>query len=311
MTFLGDDIATTESLASDITTLADVEVRGEVPAVSQEHDRLPSVEEEDKAKQISTKVLGTTEIGQADNNHDQLPKNNEDYNADRGGITSISSGKKTLRCLGIALAVLVAMVVIVVVPLVLVANNRNGNGNGNGNGSNSGSPSSSPSRSPSSSLSRSQSSSESRIPAVADYLEALDIATMDDMRFEGSPQNRALKWIADDDEYQLALPDTTSADSFGGVRHVQAVYPTRNPFVERYSLAVFYYSLGGPRWDYQLQFLAPTDHCEWHQNFNTTSGTIIRWGVNECKEIQNYDVSYVLTIEMRKLNKLKCGDQLV
>jgi hypothetical protein len=287
MTFVGDDIATTESLASDITTLLnedDVEFQGEVPAVSQDHDQLPSSVEEYKAQQTSSKVLGTMEIDQADYVQDQLP-NIEDYKVDHGDVTNISSGKKTLRCLGIALAVLVAMVVIVVVPWGIIVNDRNGDG--------------------------SPSSSVSRIPAVADYLEALDIATMDDMRFEGSPQNRALKWIADDDEYQLALPDTTSADSFGGVRHVQAVYPTRNPFVERYSLAVFYYSLGGPRWDYQLQFLAPTDHCEWHQNFNTTSGTIIRWGVNECKEIQNYDVSYVLTIEMRKLNKLKCGDQLV
>jgi hypothetical protein len=126
MAFPDNGIATTESLASDITTLADLEFQGEVP-VSREHDQLPSSVEEYKAQQTSTKVLGTMEIDQADNVHDQLP-NIEDYKVDHGDIQPISSGKKTLRCLGIALVVLVAMVAIIVVPLVIIENNRDGNG---------------------------------------------------------------------------------------------------------------------------------------------------------------------------------------
>jgi hypothetical protein len=286
MTFLDDDIASTASLASDITTLDDVEFQGQgtPAAVSQDHDQLPSVEEY-KAQQTSTKVLGTMEIEQADNHHDQLP-NIEDYKASHGGMEPKSSGKKTLRCLGIALVVLAATVAIIVVPVVLVANDRKGGslfadglfGNDNDGGS----------------------KDTTRISAVAIYLEALDISTMEDMRRMNSPQNLALKWIADDDEYRLALPEkpaTKDADSFGGARR-QLQESRRNPFVERYSLAVYYFSLGGPQWDYQLRFLAPTDHCQWFSNFITTSGTIVRLGVNDCKEIDG--VNYVWKLGMRK-----------
>ena len=265
MASLEDDIATTESVASDMTVLGDLEIQGEVP-VSREHDQLPSSVEEYMAQQTPTKVLGTMEIDQAGNVHDQLP-NIEDYKLDHGGIQSISSGKNTLRYLGIALVVLAAMVAIIVVPVVLVKNG-------------------SPSR-------------ESRIPAVADYLEALHISEMADMSLEGSPQNRALKWIADDDDYQMALPNITSADSSSGVRQLHhEAHSTRNPFVERYSLAVFYYSLGGPKWDYQLRFLSPTHHCEWYRNFRTVYGSDVRFGVNDCKEVDG--VNYVSEIGARK-----------
>ena len=265
MTFLEDNIATTESLAS-ITPLADLEFQGEIPA-SREHDQRPSSVEEYKAQQTSNEALGTMEMDQAGYVHEHLP-NVEDYKVDHGDIQPISFGKNTLHCLGVALVVLVAMVAIIGVPLALVKNGP-------------------PSR-------------ESRIPAVADYLEALHISEMADMRLEGSPQNRALKWIADDDDYQLALPvGTSSADSFGGVRQLHdEEHSTNNPFVERYSLAVFYYALGGPRWEYQLRFLQPTDHCDWNQNVIRTSGSTVKLGVNDCKEVDG--VNYVWRLGARK-----------
>jgi hypothetical protein len=74
--------------------------------------------------------------------------------------------------------------------------------------------------------------------------------------------------------------------------------PGHNPFVERYSLAVFYYSLGGPEWTYQYNFLRPTHHCDWSQDFFTSSGTILRLGVNDCQNIDG--VNYVSRIGARK-----------
>jgi preprotein translocase subunit SecG len=286
MTFLDhDDAAATErSLASDITPLDDVEFQGDVPAlVPVQHDQLPSIEEY-KAQQTSTKVLGTIEIDQADDVHDQLPSI-EDYKIDHE-IKPMSSGKKTLRCLGITLLVLVATVAIIVVPVVLLKDDSDdgglfGNGNNNNNLGNPNNPS----------------KSVSRIPAVADYLQALDISTMALMNSEGTPQNRALKWIADDDAYQLALPETTTSIPSGSGRLL--LLPGHNPFVERYSLVVFYYSLGGPEWTYQYNFLQPTDHCNWYQNFlRSRSRTIVRLGVKDCQNIDG--VNYVSRIGARK-----------
>jgi preprotein translocase subunit SecG len=221
------------------------------------------------------------EIDQADNVHDQLPSI-EDYKIDHE-IKPMSSGRKTLRCLGISLLVLVATVAIIVVPVMLLKDDSDGGGffgTGNNNLGNPNNPS----------------KSVSRIPAVADYLQALDISTMALMNSEGTPQNRALKWIADDDAYQLALPETTTSIPFGGGRLL--LLPGHNPFVERYSLAVFYYSLGGPEWTYQYNFLLPTDHCDWYQDFFTSSGTILRLGVNDCQNIDG--VNYISRIGARK-----------
>jgi hypothetical protein len=258
---------TVESLASTTATLDDVELQGEVP-VPQEHDQLPPVEQY-KAQQTSSKVLGTMEIEQADNAHDQLP-NIEEYKVDHDS-EPISSRKTSLRSLGIALVVLVVMVTIIVVPLVLTKNDHDDDDGSSG--------------------------SVSRIPAVADYLEALAISQKSDMRREGSPQNRALKWIADDDDYQLALPDKPRDESIR-FRQLQGPPATRNPFVERYSLAVFYYSLGGPKWNYQLKFLDPIDHCDWYGNFYGTDGSILRFGVIDCKAVEG--VNYVSKIGASK-----------
>jgi hypothetical protein len=115
-----DDTAATESLASDIAPINDVESQGDAPAsVPVQPGQLPSVEEY-KAQRTSTKVLGTMEIDQADNVHDQL-RSIEDYKIDHE-IELMSFGRKKLRCLGITSLVLVATVAIIVVPVVVIKN---------------------------------------------------------------------------------------------------------------------------------------------------------------------------------------------
>jgi hypothetical protein len=300
MTFMDDDNSTAAmSLASTTntcTTLDDVELQG---SVLHDHDQLPSVEEYKAQQQqtTTTKVLGTMEIDQADGTgtvHDQLP-NIEDYKVDHD-IKPISGGNKSLRCLGIASVVMVVLVTVIVVPLAIVQNDSNGGGLF-GIGSSSSSNSNNSNNPP---------KFVSRIPAVQDYLRTLDVSLMSDMQREGSPQHSALQWIADDDAYQMPLPDQTTslANPFGGggVRSLRQLQgppvAARNAFVERYSLAVFYYSTRGPKWDWQLKFLTSVDHCDWYQDFWTTSGTILRMGVNNCKLVDG--VNYVSTIGARK-----------
>ncbi|KAG7372262.1 two component regulator [Nitzschia inconspicua] len=60
-----------------------------------------------------------------------------------------------------------------------------------------------------------------------------------------SPQYKAMDWISNEDSW---------------------VSPDRTPdmLVDRYSLAVLYFSTGGPKWKQQFTFLQPTSICTWN-----------------------------------------------
>ncbi|KAL3918192.1 MAG: hypothetical protein SGILL_004356 [Bacillariaceae sp.] len=88
----------------------------------------------------------------------------------------------------------------------------------------------------------------------------------------------AANWIANVDTYQIPLPDGIDTDA------PEDIIP-HTRFTERYTLAVLYYATAGENWKYQMQFLEPVDHCEWYQDFITTSGNIVRLGVAECKTL--------------------------
>lgn len=84
---------------------------------------------------------------------------------------------------------------------------------------------------------------EPRFESVKKFLTRF--SDMADLGREGSPQNEAAKWIADQDILHLPTDD--------------------DRFVERYALAVFYFALDGPNWSYNLGFLTAEDHCKWFQ----------------------------------------------
>ncbi|KAG7343128.1 two component regulator [Nitzschia inconspicua] len=60
-----------------------------------------------------------------------------------------------------------------------------------------------------------------------------------------SPQYKAMNWISNEDSW---------------------ISPDRTPemLVDRYSLAVLYFSTGGPKWKQQFTFLQPTSICTWN-----------------------------------------------
>jgi hypothetical protein len=110
---------------------------------------------------------------------------------------------------------------------------------------------------------------KSRRTEVVDYLLTLEISTEAHMNKPGTPQYDAATWIADHDAYNMPIPE-------GNNKHSR--------FVERYVMAVFYYATGGPNWTYKMNFLNSTDICDWNQDFNTSSGSYLRLGVNACLE---------------------------
>ena len=92
----------------------------------------------------------------------------------------------------------------------------------------------------------------------------------------GSPQNRAVVFMATQDELQLQVPPSST-------------HPDAIPFVQRYAVLVFYYSLGVT----DVLTSAPT--CEWYRDFQSVGNSTVPIGVI-CNE-----KDYVHLIQARKL----------
>lgn len=112
------------------------------------------------------------------------------------------------------------------------------------------------------------------------YLTEFGIATQAALNDPNSPQAKATKWIADEDAFNIEIPNPLegiSGKSYADSR-----------FTERWALAVFYFSMGGDEWRYTLKFMQPIDHCDWFDRFVDPRGVIIRQGVTECQKIEPY-----------------------
>lgn len=108
-----------------------------------------------------------------------------------------------------------------------------------------------------------------RNEAAVKYLTDLGLASKDALNDPSTPQAKATNWIADEDDFDIDIPEPSSSDS---------------RFTERWALAVFYYSTGGDDWRYKMKFLQPVDHCNWYDRFIDPTGNIIRQGVTECQK---------------------------
>ncbi len=112
------------------------------------------------------------------------------------------------------------------------------------------------------------------------YLTEFGIATQAALNDPTSPQAKATKWIADEDEYNIEIPNPLEG--------VPGKSYTDSRFTERWALAVFYFSMGGDEWRYKLKFMLPIDHCDWFDRFVDPRGVIIRQGVTECQQAEAY-----------------------
>lgn len=101
-----------------------------------------------------------------------------------------------------------------------------------------------------------------RTAAVEQFLFTNEVSTLPDLQSIGSPQHKATAFIADGDTLQMPLTAETS-----------------RRFVERYVLALLYYTYAGHEWTFSLKFLSGRDHCEWYDDLETSSGNVVRQGV--------------------------------
>lgn len=77
-----------------------------------------------------------------------------------------------------------------------------------------------------------------------------------------TPQYAALSWMARDDLYTIRVLEKESTQN------------QHNLLVERYALTVLYFASNGPSsWKLSLDFLEPTDVCDWNIGGHSRSGT--------------------------------------
>lgn len=93
----------------------------------------------------------------------------------------------------------------------------------------------------------------SRLGEVQKWLIDEEFAVADDLDDESSHQYKASKWIADDDEAKIPLPQNI------GENNVE--------FLERYVMGVFHFAFGS-RWDKKFLFSTAEPVCNW--NYETT-----------------------------------------
>ena len=97
------------------------------------------------------------------------------------------------------------------------------------------------------------SENSSRSVLIQSALETLlNSSTLEVDHGNSTPQNDAYVWILNEDTYDI-----------------QSL--TSNQIVERYALAVFYFSTKGKEWRNQSSFLEPISVCEWNGNQTHTS----------------------------------------
>jgi len=104
------------------------------------------------------------------------------------------------------------------------------------------------------------------------------ISSASDLDSTGSPQRLALEWICAADSSRIPVPrNHLGSDDTWGVVDLTAMMQ----FVQRYSVAVLYYALGGPaQWKTSLNFLRGDSYeCDWNEPYETRSGGKVDLGV--------------------------------
>ena len=139
----------------------------------------------------------------------------------------------------------------------------------------------------SSSMVTTDSSSSPRFLSTVDWLTTHQISDKTALTTAGTPQFLAAIWMADLDALQEDIPVTVASDEILDTPHnnVDAFLDqnTTDPtsvaaqekeegyhhhvmferFVQRYTLAVLFYSLGGAEWTYNLDFMSSSHECGW------------------------------------------------
>ena len=135
-----------------------------------------------------------------------------------------------------------------------------------------------------------------RMTATIDLLSGNGISHHTDLTTPGTPQNRAALWMANEDRLQLDIPPAIGQLDMENQNQNQTTTTTTNPnhpppypFVQRYALAVFYYSTQGDddgEWTNSLQFVSDQHECSWFQTMPDDGGEIYAVGVTCDQELR-------------------------
>jgi len=104
-----------------------------------------------------------------------------------------------------------------------------------------------------------------RFEKLKGILIGLEITPPDVFEILGSPQFKALHWLANEDVLQYT-PDTDQA-----VKKI----------IQRYALTTLYFATNGEQWTDGLNFLSQNDECDW--NDEEAGGSLFK-GVGHCNE---------------------------
>jgi hypothetical protein len=93
---------------------------------------------------------------------------------------------------------------------------------------------------------------ESSIDQVIAYMADSGVSDLTALTTNGTAQNRAAAWMAEQDEADMAVPELAITTQEG------------YKYMVRYVMAVFYYSTGGADWSFQHYFMTMPTVCEWN-----------------------------------------------
>jgi hypothetical protein len=93
-------------------------------------------------------------------------------------------------------------------------------------------------------------------------LLSVKISYLDDLELEGTPQYYAVQWLVQ------------TVGSTNDIPTPDASYEESYTFIQRYIVAVLFYSLDGPNWFNQCNFLSKSDNvCDWNTSTNRNDTT--------------------------------------
>ncbi len=123
-----------------------------------------------------------------------------------------------------------------------------------------------------------------RLDSVIDVLIQSEMSTRLILGNRLSPQYKAAYWIAIEDAEQLRIPVQWDRLSYR--------------FLQRYVLAVLYFSWNGPKWSNQLNFVSDLHECSWFESIPDESGELFAIGVtcDEHLQVRNLMICELVAI---------------
>ena len=92
-----------------------------------------------------------------------------------------------------------------------------------------------------------------RATSMADFIAELGWTDNVEVHTPGTPQYQAVYWLAEVDEFKAEI----------GIIDQE--------LMQRFVLATFYYSLGGPNWSHEVDWMSKSHSCKWNTFYRTHS----------------------------------------